>query len=659
MPIDSLLIDPISRFFKPGRYRDYFQVLVDALDLAVLVISSDDYNILACNRAFLLLTGYSRAELDELALLDLLGEASDTLLPQLLDCSQKSDSILEEMPILTHSGEVVVIDFRILSTGKDQTELILLGTPASERIQVMDRRLAEEQRLETMINISRLIIDEMVTSFPSVLDLARRLLCSSSTALYRVSASSPSYILEGSLPHDFPETLPGASFSPLQRITLWTLGQRPDHELHKAARSSNFGALHTALIGDPAAWVGLLVVGWEDEDDIPDDTDLLISLIANICHLTILLSLQRASVAEGQKEIEQLQAEALDQFSSIGDTLITLDDELKVINANPAIGRTLGYQPDEVVGLPIQDVLISPEDVTSILLDALGHHRVAEQTRITLHRRDGTPFPVHLRASPFSDQALSRLMIVLKDQSEQQKIEDQTEMLAQRALLGEVSAIFAHEVRNPINNISTGVQLVASRLGTDHPLHDSLEKVRNECNRLDQLMSDVLLFARPLKLNIEPISLADLMERILSRWSPHFRQVGVQCHTSYEPETPDALADERTLERVIVNLITNALQAMEDGGTLSVNLGPLQSSQGDMVELKIIDTGPGIPPDVQDRIFDPFFTTKKEGTGLGLAIGRRILSAHRGTIQVESYPDAGTVFTISLPAASEDGGSDL
>ena len=251
------------------------------------------------------------------------------------------------------------------------------------------------------------------------------------------------------------------------------------------------------------------------------------------------------------------------------------------------------------------------------------------------------------------------MLIVLKDQSEQQRIEDQTEMLAQRALLGEVSAIFAHEVRNPINNISTGVQLVASRLGSDHPLYESLEKVRNECNRLDQLMSDVLLFARPLKLNIEPISVADLMERILARWNPHFRQVGVQCHTSFEANTPSALADERTLERVIVNLITNALQAMSDGGTLSVNLGTSQSTQGDMVELKIIDTGPGIPPDVQDRIFDPFFTTKKEGTGLGLAIGRRILSAHKGTIQVESYPDAGTVFTISLPATTDDGGSDL
>ncbi|HEY42519.1 MAG TPA: PAS domain-containing protein [Anaerolineae bacterium] len=659
MPIDSSFLNPITRFFKPGRYPDYFHVLIDALDVAILVISSDDFNILSCNRAFLLLTGYSRDELDELTFPDLLAEEDETLLIQLLECSRKPDGSLEEIPIQTRSGTTSLIDFRVLPTGKAQAELILLGTPSSERIHMMDQQRTQEQRLDTLVQISALIIEEMVTSFPSVLDLAKRLLCSSSSALYRVSASSPSYILEGSLPPDFPETLPGTSFSPLQRTTHWSLGQRSEHILHKAARASGFAALQTALIGDPAAWVGLLVVGWQDEDVIPDDTDLLISLIANLCHLAILLSLQRASVAESQKEIAQLQAEVFDQFTSIGDTLITLDHDLKVINANPAIVRTLGYQPEEVVGLAIQDVLVSPEDVQSILLDALGHHRLAERSRITLHRRDGTPFPVHLRASPFTDQAYSRLLIVLKDQSEQQEIEDQTEILAQRALLGEVSAIFAHEVRNPINNISTGVQLVASRLGSDHPLYESLEKVRKECNRLDQLMSDVLFFARPLKLNIKPINLADLMERILSRWSPHFKQVGVQCHTAYEPDTPAALADERTLERVVVNLITNALQAMTDGGTLSINLGSAISTQGNMVELKIVDTGPGIAPDVKGRIFDPFFTTKKEGTGLGLAISRRILTAHKGTIQVESFPDAGTVFTISLPAITDNGGSDL
>jgi signal transduction histidine kinase len=244
-------------------------------------------------------------------------------------------------------------------------------------------------------------------------------------------------------------------------------------------------------------------------------------------------------------------------------------------------------------------------------------------------------------------------MVTIRDRSEQQEIEDQTEMLAQRALLGEVAAIFAHEVRNPINNISTGVQLIASRLSEDHPQYESLERIRKECNRLDQLMSDVLFFSRPLKLDIQPIDLGEVLHRNLSRWGPRLNQLNIECHTSFNPKAPLAYADERTLERVIVNLITNSIQAMPEGGTLSISLDPVETAQGQMVEMKVIDTGPGIPADVKDRIFDPFFTTKKDGTGLGLAISRRILTAHKGNIQVDSYTDAGTVFTLSLPAIVE------
>jgi len=121
---------------------------------------------------------------------------------------------------------------------------------------------------------------------------------------------------------------------------------------------------------------------------------------------------------------------------------------------------------------------------------------------------------------------------------------------------------------------------------------------------------------------------------------------------SFDPAAGRTLADPRTLEQVVVNLLTNAMQAMAQGGTLSMTLAP--SVDGQAVELKVADTGPGIPADVVERIFDPFFTTKKDGTGLGLAISRRIVAAHKGTLHVESYAGAGTVFTIRLPRLAED-----
>jgi signal transduction histidine kinase len=150
---------------------------------------------------------------------------------------------------------------------------------------------------------------------------------------------------------------------------------------------------------------------------------------------------------------------------------------------------------------------------------------------------------------------------------------------------------------------------------------------------------------------MEKVNLSEMMERILARWTPRFQQSKVRCQPLLQQELPQASVDPRTFERVLVNLISNALEAMEDGGTISVSVGMAEDGRKDQLELKVADTGPGIPADQIDRIFDPFFTTKKDGTGLGLAISRRIMTAHRGTIQVESFPDAGTVFTIRLPAA--------
>jgi PAS domain S-box-containing protein len=406
-------------------------------------------------------------------------------------------------------------------------------------------------------------------------------------------------------------------------------------------------------LGTATAWVGVLIAGWRDADQVPEDVEPMMEMVANLCHGAIQLGVQHAAAADLGKLASQLEAEIRDQTAALTVGLLALDHELRVIRANPMAARLLGYKEGELHGLQVQDVLVGPEDILASLLDALGHDRESERTRLTIHRRDGTPFPIHLRAVPLSKDARSRLLVILTDQSEQQAIEDQTENLAQRALLGEVTAIFAHEVRNPINNISTGVQLVASRLGNQHPLYDSLDRVRKECLRLDQLMSDVLFFARPLELRMEPLDLVDMIRHLLSRWKPRLKQAGVQCHTSFDSNTPVVRADPRTLEQVVVNLITNALQAMPDGGTLSVSLAPSRDAQGEVAELKIADTGPGIPEDVATRIFDPFFTTKKDGTGLGLAISRRILMAHKGGIQVESYPDAGTVFTIRVPAVQE------
>jgi PAS domain S-box-containing protein len=649
---DTSPTNPIARFFKTDPYRELFYTLADTFESTVLVISGTEPRLITCNHQFLLLTGYARKDLESMAPSELFpGEAGHLALEQIAGCWNVSECHLEEVPFQTRSGDIIPIDLDAYPIVPGKTAILIIAQPSHHRIAATARQQGEAERLHALLRITDRILEEGEPALPTVLSYAREMLHAAYAAIYRLSPSSPDYMLLGTLPPEFPEFLPAAALGTLPKTTAWTLGQRPEIELQKAARAAEIAHLRSALIGEPDAWIGLLVVGWDEPDKLPAEAGGLLEMIANLCHVAIHLSLLRSSEDQRGRTISQLEAEITSQFEAVGDTLIVVNQDLQVLRSNSSLTRLLGFRPAEIEGRPIQDILVGPEDVTATLLDALGHQRDAERSRLILHHRDGTPLPVHLHAVPLKVPEGEQLVIALKDQSEQQAIEDQTEILAQRALLGEVTAIFAHEVRNPINNISTGVQLAASRLGKEHPLYESLERVRAECVRLDQLMSDVLFFARPLELKMEALDLADLMHRILARWAPRFNQSDVRCHTSFQPDLPSASADPRTLERVIVNLISNALEAMTEGGTLSIALNRAGSDPEGMLELKVADTGPGIPADKIDRIFDPFFTTKKDGTGLGLAISRRILTAHKGTIQVESFPDAGTVFTIHLPRA--------
>jgi PAS domain S-box-containing protein len=647
---DTSPTNPIARIFKSDPHRELFNTLADTLERAVLVISGTEPRLITCNHSFLLLSGYARSDLESLTPSEIfVNEDGREFLEQLEQCWESSEIEHLDVPMRTEAGKVLSVDLEVHPIAPPRTAILLLAKPSSLRTADAEEKETQRMRLSNLVSMTQKALDFGENTLTSLLDMTKQLMSAAYVSIYQGSPETPDYLITGALPAEFPENLTPAVLSELPKLTRWSLGQRPDHELQRAARAAELQSLETALIGQENAWIGLLVIGWNEGNEPPPDSEQLLDIVANLCHYALQIGQLRSAQSEKETSLGVLMAELDHQYEAISDTLITIDQDLNILRANSSIARLLGFQPNEVIGLSIQDVLVGPEDVTASLLDALGHKREAERSKLILHHRDGTPLPIHLRAVPVGAGKEIRLLVVLRDQSEQQAIEDQTEILAQRALLGEVTAIFAHEVRNPINNISTGVQLIASRLGKEHPQYEALDRIRTECVRLDQLMSDVLFFARPLELKMEPLDLPEAMDRILARWMPRFNQSAVRCHTSYDPETPLASADPRTLERVLVNLISNALEAMSEGGTLSINIAKIEGSHDEAIELKVADTGPGIPPDKIDRIFDPFFTTKKDGTGLGLAISRRIMTAHRGTIQVESFPDAGTVFTIHLP----------
>lgn len=219
----------------------------------------------------------------------------------------------------------------------------------------------------------------------------------------------------------------------------------------------------------------------------------------------------------------------------------------------------------------------------------------------------------------------------------------------------------AHEIRNPLSTIRLNMELLAEDFPEprgDEPGKSAAEKqrdrrarakielVRQECDRLEKLLGDFLDFARQEKLALEPGSLNTELEQLLDFFAPRALEAGVEIVRYLDPELPAVRLDRETFRSAVLNLLLNAVQAMESGGQLVVRT----RAAGLGVLLELIDTGPGMDPDQLAKAFQAFYTTKQGGSGLGLPTARKIVEAHGGTIDVETAPGRGTKVTIWLPA---------
>lgn len=219
------------------------------------------------------------------------------------------------------------------------------------------------------------------------------------------------------------------------------------------------------------------------------------------------------------------------------------------------------------------------------------------------------------------------------------------------AALGQLSAGLAHEIRNPLGVIKGSAEMLTQKLEKSEELPRELAGyILTEVNRLSVLVTQFLNFARPLHADLHPANLTVLLDRVLKYVADHWTGQPVQVERHYATNLPPVPLDESLLEQALLNLVQNAYEAMDErGGTLRVGLCPaLQNIPG--VELRLSDTGPGVPDALREEIFNPFVTTKKTGVGLGLSIVSKIIDGHHGSIRVENGPHGGACFTLFFPA---------
>ena len=252
-------------------------------------------------------------------------------------------------------------------------------------------------------------------------------------------------------------------------------------------------------------------------------------------------------------------------------------------------------------------------------------------------------------------------LIYAEDVTEKRAAEAHLRRTESLAALATLTAGVAHEIKNPLGAISIHLQLIRRRLRADQQepatgawsaVRDALGVIEEEVERLNQIVVDYLFAVRPMDVNLTSGQVNEVLAELLRLLRPELKAAGIELRERLGRDLPRVLLDQRYLREALLNIIKNAIAAMAEEGSTSGRprvLAVASSTNGDSVTIRIGDTGPGIPQEIQGKIFEPYFTTRDFGSGLGLTLVYKIVKEHLGEIDLDSKPGSGSTFSISLP----------
>jgi two-component system, NtrC family, sensor histidine kinase AtoS len=639
--------NPLPANFLKKSPPEGLQEMCSLLDLdaaPVALIETESKKILFANRGMLAFCGFNDSEA--------IDKPARTLFPSL---EINKIGLGESMPILVaHKDQApnqITADLQLLDGKLGWLYVRIPQTVAKENQSPGNVGGSYRQLLELA----------QVTDFASLplaltraAEILQQVSGAESICIYQADAEFPKFlrVAEAGSGREFPEELPSLDSMRLSSTVLWTPGMRVLTDLHRFGRTNNYQYIASTPLGEPSALVGLVVCAGRDAQPEGINDDLLETIRMQIGsvqqHYLLIENLQKENRSYARM-VNLLNA----AFSNIGEGIVLLTSDLTIQHINPAAEWILGYNSAEVQGQEYGNVLIGTDRIAPALDEArkgLVTHNIG---KVTLNRRNGQSFPAQVQVLPvMMKDVLVGIEVILNDISENENNKALTQHLEHRALIGDFTAAFAHDIRNPINNIVTGLQLLAMKIPADDPNQEIVARIQGDCTRLNHLMESFLAFSRMNDMHFEPVDIGAFLTKTLDRWHPRLMRENITPVVQIDENLDKMNGDPRALDRVFTNLISNAVDAMTTSGdTLAVKACMNREVSGlNLVEVSISDNGPGIPDDIKDRIFEPFVSTNSQkGTGLGLAITKQIVTALKGSIRVNTFP-GGTVFTVSIPA---------
>jgi PAS domain S-box-containing protein len=342
-------------------------------------------------------------------------------------------------------------------------------------------------------------------------------------------------------------------------------------------------------------------------------------------------------------------------FDAAGQGILMVAPDGKMIRANAAVEQMFGYAHGELDGRPVE--ILVPERVLGRhvahrenFMKAPGSRPMGIGLDLAGRRKDGSEFPLEISLNYVAPESGHQLVVCfITDISERLAFERQTRQAETMNALGSIAAGIAHDLNNPLAIISSRSELMLSLLDIGNPdLRQDLEVLRRNAERASRIATGLLTLAAQRSNERQPVNINELVEESVLLISGEFRRSNIEIITTLDRNLPPVQGDPTALQRVLMNLMMNAHDAMPKGGELVIASGPARDQAG-MLQLCVADTGTGIPADVLPKLFDIFFTTKASGTGLGLWLAYRTLREHSGKIEVESELGKGTKFTLTLP----------
>ncbi len=353
-----------------------------------------------------------------------------------------------------------------------------------------------------------------------------------------------------------------------------------------------------------------------------------------------------------------------DVLASLIEGVVVIDPSRRITLVNRAAEEIVGITSEEAVGRSLDEVFRDLTEIASLATQTFETGRSFSNNDALLRRSGGETRAIGVMTSVVtgSGGGITGVVAVLRDLTSVREMEEQVRRAERLSALGVLAAGIAHEVRNPLAGVRGAAQLLRSEIRGNQALVPYTDVIVREVDRLDRIVTGLLPFASPRTFSYGPVNIHSVLDRVLLLEQPRAAAAGVGFQREYDPSLPPVRGNEEQLAQVFLNLVRNGVEAMPQGGRLTLTTrvpDPFMAIRREgermrMIQVRVADAGVGIPPEATASLFTPFFTTKDHGTGLGLALSHQIVTEHGGAIRVESEPGRGSAFSVTLPMVQEE-----